>query len=118
MFPHHKARQQTHKAADQVKNHLDEQEEFESASDAGTICHISVHKGPAEWLHGGQLAVAGIEGRSAGELCELWVVMGSKGHSQHADRQAHGTQQEVQQLQESRRKTFPVTGPLDDSWQS
>lgn len=71
VFPHHKAGQQAHKATDQVKNHLDEQEQLESASDAGTVSHIPVHKGPAEWLRGGQFALAGVERGCAGKLCEL-----------------------------------------------
>lgn len=71
MFPHHKARQQAHKATEQVKNHLDEQEQFESACDAGAVRHILVHKGPAEGLLGGHLAVTGVESRSAGKPGKL-----------------------------------------------
>lgn len=118
VFPHHKAGQQAHQATDQVQNHLDEQEQFESASDAGTVGHIPVHKGPAEGLGGGQFALAGVERGSAGKLCELGIVVSSERHGQHTDCQAKGTQHKVQELQESRRKAFQLQRMLDDYRQS
>jgi DNA-binding protein YbaB len=36
-------------------------------------------------------------------------VVGSKGHGQHTDHQAQGTQQEIEELQEEK-ETFLVTG--------
>lgn len=98
MFPHHKAGQQAHQAADQVEDHLDEQKQFESASDAGTVSHIPVNKGPAERLRGGQFALAGVRCGLTGQLRQLREVVGSKGHSQHTHHQAQGAQHEVQQF--------------------
>lgn len=118
MFPHHKAGRQAHQATDQVQNHLDEEEQFESASDAGTVRHIPVHEGPAEGLRGGQSALAGVEGGSAGKLCELGIVVSGERHGQHADRQAKGTQDKVRELQESRRKASQLQRVLDDYRQS